>query len=157
MNDGGIGGWLYAIFAVSLGVGAAEMLAPLGNLRKYVKYVASLVVSLSLVVPLGGFLSGLGELTLGLGDLAQPQESAAGDAVAEAGIAAIEDAIAAEVGSRFGIEVGVSVGTSCEGGVYTVESVRLSLPDGADSTAVCDYVRYISGCGSVEVDGRRRA
>ena len=36
MSDG-IGGWLYAIFAVSLGVGAAELLAPLGELRRYVK------------------------------------------------------------------------------------------------------------------------
>lgn len=69
MSDG-IGGWLYAIFAVSLGVGAAELLAPLGELRRYVKYVASLVVALSLVAPLSGFLSGLGELTLGLDELA---------------------------------------------------------------------------------------
>ena len=36
MSDG-IGGWLYAIFAVSLGVGAAELLAPPGRVAGYVK------------------------------------------------------------------------------------------------------------------------
>ena len=107
MSDG-IGGWLYAIFAVSLGVGAAELLAPLGELRRYVKYVASLVVALSLVAPLSGFLSGLGELTLGLDELALGEyDGGSGDAVAAAGIAAIEDGIADEVEARFGITVGV--------------------------------------------------
>jgi len=144
MSDG-IGGWLYAIFAVSLGVGAAELLAPLGELRRYVKYVASLVVALSLVAPLGGFLSGLGELALG------EYDGGSGDAVAAAGIAAIEDGIADEVEARFGITVGVSVIAICESDVYSVDSVLLSLPAEADEAAVCDYVRYISGCGRVEV------
>lgn len=151
MSDG-IGGWLYAIFAVSLGVGAAELLAPLGELRRYVKYVASLVVALSLVAPLGGFLSGLGELTLGLDELALGEyDGGSGDAVAAAGIAAIEDGIADEVEARFGITVGVSVSAVCESDVYSVDSVLLSLPAESDEAAVCDYVRYISGCGRVEV------
>ena len=144
MSDG-IGGWLYAIFAVSLGVGAAELLAPLGELRRYVKYVASLVVALSLVAPLSGFLSGLDELALG------EYDGGSGDAVAAAGIAAIEDGIADEVEARFGITVGVSVIAICESDVYSVDSVLLSLPAEADEAAVCDYVRYISGCGRVEV------
>ena len=131
MSDG-IGGWLYAIFAVSLGVGAAELLAPLGELRRYVKY--------------------LGELTLGLDELALGEyDGGSGDAVAAAGIAAIEDGIADEVEARFGITVGVSVIAVCESDVYSVDSVLLSLPAEADEAAVCDYGRYISGSGRVEV------
>ena len=65
--------------------------------------------------------------------------------------AAIEDGIADEVEARFGITVGVSVIAVCESDVYSVDSVLLSLPAEADEAAVCDYVRYISGCGRVEV------
>lgn len=110
------------------------------------------MVALSLVAPLGGFLSGLGELTLGLDELALGEyDGGSGDAVAAAGIAAIEDGIADEVEARFGITVGVSVIAVCESDVYSVDSVLLSLSAEADETAVCDYVRYISGCGRVEV------
>ena len=78
-------------------------------------------------------------------------DGVSGDAVAAAGIAAIEDGIADEVEARFGITVGVSVIAACESDVYSVDSVLLSLPAEADEAAVCDYVRYISGCGRVEV------
>ena len=99
-----------------------------------------------------GFVSGLGELTLGLDELALGEyDGGSGDAVAAAGIAAIEDGIADEVEARFGITVGVSVIAVCESDVYSVDSVLLSLPAEADEAAVCDYVRYISGCGRVEV------
>lgn len=50
-----------------------------------------------------------------------------------------------------GITVGVSVIAVCESDVYSVDSVLLSLPAEADEAAVCDYVRYISDCGRVEV------
>ena len=153
MNGEGIGGWLYAIFAVSLGVGAAELLAPLGRLRQYVKYVASLVITISLVAPLGGFLSGLGELSLGLQETAGGYDNFdASDAVTEAGIAAIEDGIEREVEERFGVAATVKVTAVEEDGVYSVAEVRVTLPAGADRAAVREYVRYASGCGRVDAE-----
>ena len=65
-----IGNFLYTVFLISLAAGAAEIFAPKGETKKYVKYIVSLAVLITLAIPAVRLFKDVPDLLKGLSAIA---------------------------------------------------------------------------------------
>lgn len=61
-----IGNFLYTVFLISLAAGVAEIFAPKGETKKYVKYIVSLVILIALAIPAVRLFKDVPQLLRGL-------------------------------------------------------------------------------------------
>lgn len=69
-----ISSWLYTIFIISLFAGVADIFAPLGETKKYVKYIVSLVILIALAVPVTKVLKNVPQFLNGLSQITKENE-----------------------------------------------------------------------------------
>ena len=66
-----IGNFLYTVFLISLAAGVAEIFAPKGETKKYVKYIVSLVILIALAIPAVRLFKDVPQLLRGLSAIAE--------------------------------------------------------------------------------------
>lgn len=160
-----LNGWLYSVFAVSLAAGIADIFAPVGSTKKYVKYVVSLVTLIVIIAPAVRAFSGITQLLDGLQTLADSGENSAytatygntSNTLIEAGKAGIESKLKQCICERFlltddGVSVIVEIDASEESDIkITGIEVRLSERSGIyGSDRITEYVKEITGCETVQ-------
>lgn len=159
-----LNGWLYSVFAVSLAAGIADIFAPVGETKKYVKYVVSLVTLIVVVTPAVRAFSGIPQLLDGLQSLADCREDSvytaayddASDILINAGKEGIEDTVKQCVCDRFmlgddSVSVKTVIDASDESDIKITEiEVLLSDRSGRYGTdRISEYVKEITGCETV--------
>ena len=160
-----LNGWLYSVFAISLAAGIADIFAPVGATKKYVKYVVSLVTLIVIITPAVRAFSGIPQLLDGLQSLADGGENSVytaaydntANALIKAGKEGIESKLKQYICERFllsenGVSVIIEIDASDESDIKITEiEVRLSERSGIyDADRIAEYVKEITGCESVQ-------
>ena len=160
-----LNGWLYSVFAVSLAAGIAEIFAPVGATKKYVKYIVSLVTLIVIITPAVRAFSGIPQLLDGLQVLADGGESSVytstyddhSDLLIKAGKEGIESKLEQYICERFllaayGVSVITEIDATDEADIKITEiEIRLSEQPGIYGTdRITEYVKEITGCETVQ-------
>lgn len=160
-----IGGWLYAVFVISLSAGAVEIFAPVGETKKYIKYVISLVVLIAVVSPLVRAVGFAPKMIEALSTAIEAENvgetGSIGDEriygeLVEAGRCGIEKSICESVCDRFSIDAG-DVGADVmlddsDLDNIGIESVTLCISKNVimiPESDIVTYVKEITGCERV--------
>lgn len=167
-----IGNFLYTVFLISLAAGAAEIFAPKGETKKYVKYIVSLAVLITLAIPAVRLFKDVPDLLKGLSAIAAdgkyqgimdadavPEKSAYMEMIA-AGQAEIEKYILSRICLEFGLsEESVSVtvlidDSDVENIIVTGVNIYVNTDDFSEnliqSEDVSEFVGKMIDCERVE-------
>ena len=167
-----IGSFLYTVFLISLAAGAAEIFAPKGETKKYVKYIVSLAVLITLAIPAVRLFKDVPDLLKGLSAIADdgkyqgimdadavPEKSAYAEMIAT-GQAEIERYILSRICLEFGLsEESVSVtvlidDSDVENIIVTGVNIYVNTDDFSEnliqSEDVSEFVGKMIGCERVE-------
>jgi hypothetical protein len=167
-----IGNFLYTVFLISLAAGAAEIFAPKGETKKYVKYIVSLAVLITLAIPAVRLFKDVPDLLKGLSAIADdgkyqgimdadavPEKSAYAEMIA-AGQAEIERYILSQICLEFGLsEESVSVTVSIDDSdVENIAVTGVNIYVNTDNFSenlinpedVSEFVGKMIGCERVE-------
>lgn len=167
-----IGNFLYTVFLISLAAGAAEIFAPKGETKKYVKYIVSLAVLITLAIPAVRLFKDVPDLLKGLSAIADdgkyqgimdadavPEKSAYMEMIA-AGQAEIEKYILSRICLEFGLsEESVSVtvlidDSDVENIIVTGVNIYVNTDDFSEnliqSEDVAEFVGKMIDCERVE-------
>ena len=166
------GNFLYTVFLISLAAGVAEIFAPKGETKKYVKYIVSLVILIALAIPAVRLFKDVPQLLRGLSAIAEdgkyqgvldagaiPEEEAYAEMIT-AGQAEIEKYISSQICLTFGLsDAAVSVAvliddSDVENITVTEVKIHINTGDFSDNLLkpgdVSEYAGKMIGCERVE-------